>query len=183
MISSSKSSASVAVLDELAQQLGDVARVQLAGVHGIVAGRLVGPWMVTPCRTTTSSGSVSSQLPPASAARSTITEPGRMPATVSSVTRRGAGRPGTSAVVMTTSKSFVFSASSSCCRCGSLGRQRLRVAALVLGVGDAEVELEELGAEALDLLLHRRRARRSPTPARRAGAPWRSPAGRRRRRR
>ena len=33
-------------------------------------------------------------------------------------------------------------------------RQRLRVAALVLGVRDAEVEREELRAEALDLLLH-----------------------------
>ena len=45
-----------------------------------------------------------------------ITNPSRMPATVSAVTSRGAGRPGTSAVVTTTSKSFVFSPSISCCR-------------------------------------------------------------------
>ena len=41
-------------------------------------GRFVRPTSVTPSRSTTSPGSVSSQLPPVSAARSTITEPGRI---------------------------------------------------------------------------------------------------------
>jgi len=43
---------------------------------------------------------VVSTLPPASAARSTVTEPGRMLSTMSRVTSTGARRPGTSAVVM-----------------------------------------------------------------------------------
>ena len=42
-----------------------------------------------------SPGLVSSQLPPASAARSTITLPGRIPATASAEMSFGAGRPGT----------------------------------------------------------------------------------------
>ena len=62
--------------------------------------------MVTPCRTTTSPGSVSSQLPPCSAARSTITLPGRMDCTMSAVISFGAGLPGISAVVMMMSTSF-----------------------------------------------------------------------------
>jgi hypothetical protein len=40
-------------------------------------------------------------LPPRSAARSTITEPGFMLSTIARVTSFGAGRPGMSAVVMT----------------------------------------------------------------------------------
>ena len=42
-------------------------------------------------------------LPPLAAAMSTMTLPARMPASVSSVISRGAGRPGMSAVVMTMS--------------------------------------------------------------------------------
>ena len=41
-------------------------------------GRFVRPTIVTPARTTSVPGSVSSQLPPASAARSTTTEPGEI---------------------------------------------------------------------------------------------------------
>ncbi len=52
----------------------------------------------------TSPGTVSSQLPPVSAAISTITEPGCILATVSAMISFGAARPGTSAVVMTTSE-------------------------------------------------------------------------------
>ena len=44
-----------------------------------------------------------------------MTLPGRIPFTASAVTRRGAGRPGTSAVVMTTSKPVIASVSSRCC--------------------------------------------------------------------
>src|SRR5664280_2585449 len=48
-------------------------------------------------------GRLSGQLPPLSAARSTMTDPGRIPATISSVTSTGARRPGMAAVVMTMS--------------------------------------------------------------------------------
>ena len=76
--------------------------------------------MVTSSLTTVSPGSVSSQLPPAAPARSTITEPGFMRLTASAVTSSGAGRPGTSAVVMTTSWRSISSASSRrCLSCSS----------------------------------------------------------------
>ena len=48
-------------------------------------------------------GFVSSQFPPASAARSTITEPGCIDSTIAFVMSTGAARPGMSAVVMTRS--------------------------------------------------------------------------------
>ena len=57
----------------------------------------------TPWRTAVSPGSLSSQFPPRSAARSTMTDPGRMPATAAAVMSVGARRPSTSAVVMATS--------------------------------------------------------------------------------
>ena len=47
--------------------------------YGTEAARLVGPWIVTPCSTTVSPVRVNSQLPPVSAARSTITDPGAIP--------------------------------------------------------------------------------------------------------
>jgi hypothetical protein len=59
----------------------------------------------TPLLSIVSPGCVSSQLPPVSAARSTITLPGFMPATIAAVTIFGAGRPGTAAVQTTTSMS------------------------------------------------------------------------------
>ena len=62
--------------------------------------------MVTPCFTTTLPGTVSSQLPPCSAARSTITLPGFIDRTISAVISFGAGLPGISAVVMMMSTSF-----------------------------------------------------------------------------
>ena len=82
---------------------------------GIVAGRFSGDAIVTSCLTTVRPGSVSSQLPPASPARSTTTLPGAMPATASAVTSLGAGRPGTSAVVITTSNPLIASSSFFCC--------------------------------------------------------------------
>ncbi len=60
--------------------------------------------MLTPCFTTILSNSDSGQLPPASTAISTITEPGFMAFTVSSLISTGAGLPGISAVVMTMSE-------------------------------------------------------------------------------
>ncbi len=77
-------------------------------------GRFAGAITFTPLsETTVVRASVSSQLPPESPARSTITEPGAMLATACFVSRIGAGRPGISAVVMITSCLAAFSASAS----------------------------------------------------------------------
>ena len=62
--------------------------------------------MVTPWCTISLPGSVSSQLPPCSAAMSTITEPALIASTICAVTRTGARFPGTSAVVMHASVAF-----------------------------------------------------------------------------
>jgi len=62
--------------------------------------------IVTPCFTTALPGSVSSQLPPCSAAMSTMTLPDFMLCTISAVISRGAGLPGISAVVMMMSTSL-----------------------------------------------------------------------------
>ncbi len=124
---------------------------------GIWLARLSVPSIVTPSRTTTSPGSVSSQLPPVSAAMSTITEPGLMRATISAVMSFGAGRPGTAAVVMTQSAAATRSASSSRWRRWSSSESSFAYwpepAALRLLL---DLDLDELGAEALDLFLHRR---------------------------
>ncbi len=73
--------------------------------------RSVWPMIVTRLGvTTTSSGSEPSTLPPLDAARSTMTEPGFMDATISAVISRGAGRPGMRAVVMMMSTSLACSA-------------------------------------------------------------------------
>ena len=66
--------------------------------------------MVTPCLTTTASFSVNSQLPPCSAAKSTMTLPAFMEATIAAVMSFGAGLPGMSAVVTIISTSFACSA-------------------------------------------------------------------------
>ena len=98
---------------------------------GIVAGRFGRPTIVTPSRSTISPGAVSSQLPPVSAARSTITEPGRIAAhrVRGDEHGRAAGR-GSAAVVMTTSDSATCVAISSCSRSvlllGELGRVAAR---------------------------------------------------------
>src|SRR6185437_11439738 len=82
---------------------------------GMLDGRFSGETIFTSCLTTVWPGSVSSQLPPVSPAMSMITEPGFIPSTASAVTSLGAGRPGTSAVVMTTSKPLIASVSACCC--------------------------------------------------------------------
>ena len=69
--------------------------------------------IVTPWRTTTSPGTVSSQLPPCSAARSTMTLPRFIVSTMPAVISRGAGRPGISAVVTMMSTSIAWRAKSS----------------------------------------------------------------------
>ncbi len=71
--------------------------------------------IVTPFLTTTLPGSVSSQLPPCSEAKSTMTLPGFIERTMSAVISLGAGRPGMSAVVMMMSTSFACLAKVSRC--------------------------------------------------------------------
>ena len=72
--------------------------------------------MVTPLGVViTSPGLVNSTLPPRSAARSTITEPGCIDSTIALLTSFGAGRPGISAVVMTMSCLAMWLAVSSAC--------------------------------------------------------------------
>ena len=64
------------------------------------------PWSVT----TSLSATEPSTLPPFAAAMSTMTDPGRMVATMSPVMIRGAGLPGMSAVVTMMSVSLTCSA-------------------------------------------------------------------------
>ena len=73
--------------------------------------------IVTPWRTTASPGTVSSQLPPCSAAMSTMTLPGFIVCTISAVISRGAGLPGISAVVMMMSTSRACWAYIARCAC------------------------------------------------------------------
>ena len=119
-------------------------------------GRFSGAAIVTPPSVTyVSPGRASSQLPPASAARSTITEPGFIPCTASALISFGAGRPGTSAVVTITSDLPICTVSARRWISCSSGRELAGVAAGRLGVADA-LDLEEARAERLDLLLDRR---------------------------
>ena len=74
---------------------------------------LTGPKMLMPLWTTVWPGRVSSQLPPRSAAISTITDPGCSALAISAVTSIGDFCPGTAAVVITTSCSRMTSVSSS----------------------------------------------------------------------
>src|SRR4051795_2313943 len=89
-------------------------------------GRFKGPTILTPPSVVNlSPGRVSSQLPPASAARSTITEPGFMSATADAGMSFGAGRPGTSAVVTITSDLPIWTLNASrwsCCSSGVSSR-------------------------------------------------------------
>ena len=82
--------------------------------------------MVTPLSVTIfSSLTVSLQLPPFSAARSTMTEPGFIAATISSVQSSGASRFGISAVVMTMSISGANSRNLASCASRNSGLDTL----------------------------------------------------------
>ena len=125
------------------------------------AGRLVSPTIVTPCLMTVWPASVSGQLPPLPApAMSTITEPGFIALTISSVTSTGAARPGISAVVMTMSAAATRLATSTFWRVEPALRHRPGVAADAFGgfllLGGLVRHVDELGAERLDLLLDAR---------------------------
>src|SRR5207253_8392518 len=106
MISSSKSTTSLPSRVTCNRKLEMFLAYIWLACSGSVLGRLRGPRMTTPSRRTSAPGSVTSQFPPVSAARSTITEPGFMPRTASLVIRIGARLPGIAAVVITTSASF-----------------------------------------------------------------------------
>src|SRR5580700_762290 len=88
---------------------------------GMPDGGLVIPTMCTSLWSTISPAFVSSQLPPWSAAMSTTTAPGAMPSTIDVVRSTGALRPGTAAVVITTSERPTSSASAARWRSSSSG--------------------------------------------------------------
>ena len=133
MTSSSQSSDQLAVGDDQARPAPRRC-VRAAGsrASAIVDGRFVVPTIVTPLSTISSPGRVSSQLPPVSAARSTITEPARIARTASAVISFGAGRPGIAAVVITASNCGIRACSSACWAACCSARQLARVAALGL---------------------------------------------------
>ena len=105
MISSFRSMSQLAVLHEVEQEGGHVSRVHLAGVVGHGAGEVEPADDGDAVLHDDSPGRVSSQFPPRSAARSTITEPGAILSTMSAVTSTGDFLPGITAAVMTTSLS------------------------------------------------------------------------------
>ena len=136
---------------------------------------------MTPLSTTSSPGFVSSQLPPVSAARSTMTEPDRIARTAASGMSFGAGSAGNGG-----------------CRDDDvelgqpllerrlllrllLGGQLGRVAAL--GLLAAGCRGRGTSRRATPPAPSRRGARRTRRRRRRGGGRWRAPAGRRRRRR
>src|SRR5437879_5888770 len=99
MISSSKSTTSVPSRVTCNRKLEMFLAYIWLACSGSVLGRLSGPRTTTPLRRTSFPGSVASQFPPVSAARSTITAPGFIPPTAAAVIRTGARLPGTAAVV------------------------------------------------------------------------------------
>ncbi len=119
-----------------------------------MAGRLSGAMIVTPFSVTVvSPARDSSTLPPSAlAAMSTMIEPLFIARTASAVTSSGGRRPGTWAVVMTTSMVAMWPFSSSCWAFCSSARQRAGIAALA-GRVDGRLEDDEAGAERLGLLL------------------------------
>src|SRR3989441_5946546 len=100
VISSWKSSAIAALLTRCRRRFATFLANSWLVVSGIVDGTLRVPMIVTPPTSTSLPAWVSSTLPPVSAARSTITEPGRIPRTMSPVTSSGALRPGIAAVII-----------------------------------------------------------------------------------
>src|ERR1700674_362867 len=115
VISSSKSRVMAPSLTRWRSRFATLRANSWLVASGIVEGTLRVPMMVTPATSTSLPAWVSSTLPPVSAARSTMTEPGRMPCTISAVTNTGARRPGMAAVVMTTSDLATCSPISSRC--------------------------------------------------------------------
>src|SRR2546423_503005 len=115
VISSWKSSAIAPLLTRCRRRFATFLANSWLVVSGIVDGTLRVPMIVTPPTSTSLPAWVSSTLPPVSAARPTITDPGRIRRTMSPVTSSGALRPGTAAVVITTSDLAMYSPISSLC--------------------------------------------------------------------
>ena len=153
MISSSKSSSSSPSLTISSSSDWTLRAYSDEAWSGIVDARLAGPTIVTSSLTTVWPGSVSSQLPPVSAARSTITEPGFMFLTACSVTSSGARRPGHGGGRDDRVHLADLLGEQLALLLLLLLGQLAGVAAGGLGVLEAHVELEEAGAERLDLLL------------------------------
>jgi hypothetical protein len=112
-------------------------------------GRLSGPWMFTSLAMTCSPGWVRAQLPPDSAAMSTMMAPYFMRLIMSVVMMIGAFLPGMAAVVMTTSDMATALASFSVCWAFLFGGQ---VAGVTAGAVGRNAGIDELGAERFDLL-------------------------------
>ena len=72
--------------------------------------------MWTPFHVSSWPSSVNSQLPPLAAAKSTMTDPGRIWLTMAALTNNGARPPGTAAVVITTSDAATWVPIISCWR-------------------------------------------------------------------
>src|SRR5450755_3025414 len=89
--------------------------------YGKAAGKFTGPMILTPPCNTVSPALVSSQLPPCSAAISTMTDPAFMRATAAWEMMRGAARPGIDAVLITASLAAMRASSTSCCLAFSSG--------------------------------------------------------------
>ena len=118
-------------------------------------GRFSGATISTPLSVMyVSPGLVSSQLPPASAARSTITLPGFISSTAVAGISFGAGRPGHERGRDDHVRLAHLHRQRVALDLLLLGRQLARVAARGLRVAEP-LDLEELRAQRLDLLLHR----------------------------
>src|SRR6185437_434309 len=125
MISSEKSGATFPSTTISSRSASTFRAYSSLACSGMVAGRFSGAAMVTPSTTTTEPGTLTSQFPLVSPAKSTTTLPGRIERTASAVTSFGAGRPGTSAVVITTSNFAIASVSAACCAsCSAAVKER-----------------------------------------------------------
>ena len=143
-----------AVLGERLQEGGEVAREEQARVERHRGRQVERRHDRDAATRTVSPGRDSSQLPPPSAARSTITAPGFIDRTMSAVTSLGANTPPMSAVVTTTSDWAHL-------RGEDLALARLVLLGQLLGVAAARRRRSRLSsmpdvlaADALDLLLH-----------------------------
>ena len=159
---------------------------------GMPDGGFAMPTTWTPPCSTTSPALVSSQLPPWSAAMSTTTAPLATPSTTDVVSSTGALRPGTAAVVMTTSGRPTSSASVAPWRSSSSGvssvrsrppprpRRRCRgggaeALGLLLGRGPDVVGLHDR-TESAAVAIDGRPATPTPITSTLAGAPCRRPS-------
>ena len=122
MISSSKLRSKETATPSLAGFVSKVSKLttlreyKLDAWNGSWLGTSFPPQIRTPLLVMTiSPGFDPSTLPPVSAARSTITVPSSIASTIAAVIKRGAVRPGTAAVVITTCDLAIYGVRSSRC--------------------------------------------------------------------